>query len=106
MQLKNEVEETIRMEKQQYVIILRPAPNYGNPDTEEIANQHFKYLKDLLEKGILIMAGRFLDVLYGLVIIEVKTREDAVSVMANDPAVKAKIFHAELYQWKVALRSQ
>ena len=94
------------MERQQYVIILRPAPNYGNPDTEDIVKQHFDYLNDLLEKGILTMAGRFLDVLFGLVIIEVNSREEAMSVMKNDPAVKAKIFHAELNQWRIALRKE
>ena len=94
------------MEKQQYVIILRPAPEYGNPGTEEIVNQHFNYLKDLLEKGVLVMAGRFLDVLFGLAMIEVNSRDEAISIMQNDPAVKANVFHAELNQWRIALRRE
>ena len=45
------------MEKKSYVVMLRPAPAYGEEDTEKIVAEHFKYLQDLLEKGILIMAG-------------------------------------------------
>jgi uncharacterized protein YciI len=91
------------MEKQPYVIMLRPAPAYGEKGTDEIVGEHFKYLQELLAKGDLIMAGRFSDVLIGLTIIQVDTHERAMEIMMNDPAVKAKIFHAELYPWRIAL---
>ncbi|MFW9967537.1 MAG: YciI family protein [Candidatus Thorarchaeota archaeon] len=91
------------MEKQSYVIMLRPAPAYGEQGTDEIVGEHFKYLQELLARGDLIMAGRFSDVLIGLTIIQVNTHERAMEIMKNDPAVKAKIFHAELYPWRIAL---
>ena len=91
------------MEKQSYVIILRPAPAYGEKGTEEIVGVHFKYLQELHKKGVLIMAGRFSDVLIGLSIIQVDTKERAIEIMKNDPAVKAGIFHAELNQWRIAI---
>ncbi|MFW9847991.1 MAG: YciI family protein [Candidatus Thorarchaeota archaeon] len=86
-----------------YVIILRPAPEYGSPETEEIVGKHFEHLKNLNENGKVMMAGRFSDVLIGLVMLEVESREEAEEIMRSDPAVKAKIFHAELYPWRVAL---
>jgi hypothetical protein len=52
------------------------------------------------------MAGRFIDVLIGLTIIEVNSRDEALSVLENDPAVKANIFHAELNQWRIALKRE
>ncbi len=94
------------METQSYVIMLRPANEYGSPGTNERVGEHFEYLKDLLEKGILTMAGRFSDVLIGLVMIEVTSREEALMIMKNDPAVKSGIFHAELYPWRIALQAK
>ncbi|MFW9794336.1 MAG: YciI family protein [Candidatus Thorarchaeota archaeon] len=93
------------METQSFVIMLRPAPDYGGPETEERVSEHFKYLQKLQKEGILIMAGRFSEVLIGLSIIEAKSRDEALEIMRNDPAVKSGIFHAELYPWRIALRS-
>lgn len=94
------------METQSYVIMLRPANEYGNPGTEERVNDHFEYLKDLLERGILMIAGRFSEVLIGLVMIETTSREEALLIMKNDPAVKSGVFHAELYPWRIALKAK
>jgi len=86
--------------------MLRPANNYGEEGTEEKVSEHFNYLKKLLESGKLTMAGRFSEVLIGLVMIEVESREAAVDIMKNDPAVKAGVFHAELYPWSIALQKK
>lgn len=94
------------METQSYVIMLRPANEYGNPETEKRVNEHFEYLEGLLEKGVLTMAGRFSDVLIGLVMIETTSRDEALMIMKNDPAVKSGIFHAELYPWRIALKAK
>ena len=83
--------------------MLRPAPAYGEKGTDEIVGEHFKYLQELHKNEDLIMAGRFSDVLIGLSIIQVETRKRAIEIMENDPAVKAKVFHAELYPWRIAL---
>jgi len=93
------------METQTYVIMLRPADKYGEPGTEEIVSKHFNYLKSLLDSGKLTLAGRFSEVLIGLAMIQAETREEAVQIMKNDPAIKAGIFHGELYPWKIALQS-
>ena len=94
------------METQSYVIMLRPADKYGGPETEEIVSKHFNYLKSLLEAGKLTMAGRFSEVLIGLAMIEATSRDEALDIMKNDPAVIAGVFHAELYPWSIALRSE
>jgi uncharacterized protein YciI len=94
------------METQSYVIMLRPANNYGTLGTEERINEHFNYLKGLLEDGTLTMAGRFSEVLFGLVMIQTSSRDEALSIMKNDPAVKSGVFYAELYPWNVALKAK
>lgn len=90
-------------ETQSFVIILRPAPAYGTSNSGEKISEHFGYLKELHEKGKVRMAGRFSDVLFGLVLIEATDRAEAVEIMQNDPAVKSKVFHAELYPWTIAI---
>ncbi|TFG13865.1 hypothetical protein EU537_05240 [Candidatus Thorarchaeota archaeon] len=85
------------------VIILRPAPSYGSGDSDKIVSDHFNYLKQLHSEGLVKMAGRFSDVLFGLVILETETLEEARDIMNNDPAVKGRVFHAELYSWSVAI---
>jgi uncharacterized protein YciI len=93
------------METQSFVVMLRPAPDYGSPGTEERVSEHFAHLQSLQKEGKLIMAGRFSEVLIGLVMLEVASREKALEIMRNDPAVKSGIFHAELYPWNIALKS-
>ncbi|MHA1863851.1 MAG: YciI family protein, partial [Candidatus Thorarchaeota archaeon] len=66
----------------------------------------FNYLKSLLEDGKLTMAGRFSEVLIGLVMIEAESREEALAIMRKDPAVIAGVFHAELYPWSIALHAK
>ncbi len=83
--------------------MLRPAPAYGEDGTDEIIGQHFKYLQSLQASGELLMAGRFSDVLIGLAMVDCASRERAEEIAKNDPAVRAKVFHAEVYPWRIAL---
>ena len=86
--------------------MLRPASDYGIEGTEEKVSENLKYIQQLLKVGILTMAGRFAEVLIGLAFIEAKSREHALEIMKNDPAVKSGIFHAELYPWRIALKAE
>ncbi len=94
------------METQSYVILLIPANDYGLEGTEEKVSEHFRYLQQLLKDGSLTLAGRFSEVLIGLVMIEASSRDVALEIMRNDPAVKAGVFHAELYPWRIALKAE
>lgn len=91
------------MKTQSYVIMLRPANQYGEAGTDEKVSEHFTYLQILHELGKVTMAGRFSEVLIGLVMLEVESHEKALEIMRNDPAIKAGVFHGELYPWSIAL---
>jgi uncharacterized protein YciI len=69
-----------------------------------IVQNHFMYLQNLEKEGKLILAGRTLisDPL-GIVILEVDTEEDAITLMNNDPAVKEGIMTAKLFPYRVAI---
>jgi len=80
-----------------------------NPDawTEEenqISADHYAYLKQALEDGVLILAGRALDGIGpAVVVFEAETEEAARAFMLEDPFVKSKLFGAELHPFRAAL---
>ena len=99
--------------KNYYCYILTLYPEYldFNVWTEkenELIGIHFAYLKDLVKKKILLLAGRTVNEPmtekdFGIAILETKTEEEARNYMENDPAVKRKLMHAELFEFSVAL---
>jgi uncharacterized protein YciI len=71
-----------------------------------IVSEHFNYLKRLTEDGVIILAGRTQTTDYssfGIVLLKAETIEEAREIMLNDPAVKNKVFRAELYPYKTSL---
>lgn len=72
----------------------------------DLISQHFSYLKSLLGKGTLILAGRTQNTdvsSFGIVIFRTTSEAEAKDIMANDPAVKHRVMRAELFPYKVAL---
>lgn len=91
----------------EFVYIIKPKKeNFNETGTEEdyaIMGEHFLYLKELLKKNILILAGPELNAKFGLAVIETGNEESAKDIMNNDPAVKKGIMNAELYPYRVSL---
>ena len=79
----------------------------GHTDEESrIAGEHFDYLKQLMDDGILILAGRTLTTDYsshGIAIFEARDDDHMREITANDPAVAQKQFRAEWYPYRIAL---
>jgi uncharacterized protein YciI len=78
----------------------------ATPEEEEIVGRHFAYLKDLTEKGVMILMGRTQnndESTFGIAIFEAEDEAAARTIMEHDPAVKNGIMTATLYPYKVAL---
>lgn len=98
-------------ELEQFITILRPARlemiTEGPTEFEEqTVSQHFNYLKDLTDRGIVRLAGLTLtndETTFGIVIFLAKDIEGARSVAENDPAVKAGVMKAQVHPFKIAL---
>lgn len=78
------------------------------PTDEEgrLIGEHFAYLKDLTEKGVVLLAGRTLNTdptSFGIVIYLAEDDMEAARIFADDPAVKAGVFVGEVYPYSVAL---
>lgn len=76
------------------------------PEEAEIVAQHFAYLKQLTEQGIVVLAGRTLNTdenSFGIAILQTDSEEEARTIMQNDPAVKQQVMRAALYPYRIAL---
>ena len=73
------------------------------PEESDAVGRHFLYLKDLHEKKTVLMAGRVEDARFGIALLAVDSEKQAKEIMENDPAVKARVFKAELLPFMVAL---
>ncbi|MBN8585484.1 MAG: hypothetical protein J0M37_10335 [Ignavibacteria bacterium] len=91
----------------QFIYFIRPhKENFAETMTEEEGNimgVHFEYLKDLLDKGKLILAGPETTGKFGIAVIEAESEDEASNIMMNDPAVKSGIVSPELYPYRVSL---
>lgn len=94
----------------QYLYVLKPTRlgmlTQSTAQEDEIVGRHFQYLKDLTEKGVMILLGRTTnndETTFGICIYEAEDDEQANQIMNNDPAVKEGVMTATLYPYRVAL---
>ncbi|MFB6341982.1 YciI family protein [Saccharicrinis sp. FJH62] len=89
--------------KQYVMVFLKSGPNRSQSDDEAKAIQraHLDNIKRLAEKGVLVMAGPFLDngELRGIYIFNVESIEAARELTETDPAVKSGRLIMELHPW-------
>jgi uncharacterized protein len=76
------------------------------PEEEQIISEHFNYLKDLTEGGVVLLAGRTLNTdqsCFGIVIFRAGSEQEARRIMLEDPAVRQRVMRAELYPFGISL---
>lgn len=82
----------------------------GPTDAEgALIDRHFAYLKELTERGIVILAGRTLttdSASHGIIVFRARSEEAAQRIMMDDPAVGHGVMLAELFPFRVALRAK
>jgi len=94
----------------QFICFLEPTrkamPDDPTPEESKAAEAHFAYYQRLLKRGSLILAGRTQESPHiGILIFEAPTKEDAISIAAQDPAVTAGVFTCRVQEYKIALCS-
>lgn|GEM_PF-1014458 len=90
-----------------YLLRLVKIDMVENPDSEfkAIVAEHFIYLQNLLDEGILILAGPCADAAFGIVILRAETIDDAIIIMDDDPAISKGIMTGEIHEFKISLMS-
>lgn len=95
------------MALQHFIYIVKPVregfASSSTDDENRIIGEHFNYLKNLLEKKTLILAGPETNAKFGIIVFEAESEDKAREIMNNDPAVAGKVFTAELFPFRVSL---
>jgi uncharacterized protein YciI len=96
--------------QQQWLYYLKPARlgmlTEATPEEAETVSRHFAYVKDLTEKGIMILVGRTQnkdEATFGIAVFEAEDEATARQIMESDPAVMGGVMRATLYPYRVAL---
>ena len=72
----------------------------------EAVTAHFHYLSSLTEQGVVLLAGRTLNIdpsSFGIVIFDAPDDEAAQALVDGDPSVQQRVMRAELFPYAVAL---
>jgi uncharacterized protein YciI len=94
-----------------YLYTLRPTrlemlaegPTQAEADTTA---EHFAYLEALVERGVVVLAGRTLTTdasSFGICILRAASEAEARTIMENDPGVRNGVMRAELFPYRIAL---
>jgi len=94
-----------------YLITLSPArpemlSQGPTPEEQAAVGAHFEYLQGLYAEGRLTLAGRTLDngpETLGLAVIRAMDDEEAQSMLAHDPAIRAGVFRGLVRPYGVAI---
>ena len=74
---------------------------YTEAEQQKLFADHVRYIKALHANKKIVMSGAYNDTNGGLVILEVESREEAETIMAEDPALKSSLYHGEFHEWQV-----
>lgn len=78
----------------------------ATPEEEQTVSCHIDYLKNLKETGVVLLAGRTLNLdpsSFGIVIFKAGSEAEARQIMRADPVVQGRVMRAELYPFRIAL---
>jgi len=92
----------------QFICFLEPtrAEMPDNPTEQEsnAVKAHFEYYQRLHKRGALILAGRTQEAPHiGIMIFRSPTKDDAISIAAQDPAIIQGVFRCRVQAYQVAL---
>jgi uncharacterized protein YciI len=94
----------------EYTYLIHPFRDgfFDNPTPEEkaIMGEHYAYLQEAAEAGIVLLAGPCTDDTFGLVIFHAENDETANSFMFADPSVKKNIMAAELHPLHISIQGK
>jgi uncharacterized protein YciI len=81
----------------QYVVLLKRGPMWvaGKPAGEQALGNHGRYLQEQMTKGVLQLAGPFLDDSGGMILYNAKDEAEVRAIAEHDPGVVNGILAVE-----------
>ncbi len=88
-----------------YVLhIARPSARIEFSGQEQkVLGKHFEYLRTLVEKDVVVLAGPTETKSYGIVIFRAENEQSAMAIMREDPVVASGVMPAELHPFHASL---
>ncbi len=81
--------------------------DYRNDDIaieKEDFNAHVDYLRDI-SKQVYLVGGGFSNKLGRMILIKSTDISEAKKIFDNDPIIKKRIYHYEIFEWDILLKS-
>lgn len=96
-------EPKFEMETYQFVMLVN-GPNFNKvtpADASKMQAEHLKGLEKLWNDGKALVVGPVIngDTLRGIVVLDVRTKEEGAALLKDDPFVKAGVLSAEVRPW-------
>lgn len=90
--------------KSYILVVLKSGPNTitDQAKLDTLFSKHMKNIQDMADKGKLIVAGPFgknVKSYRGIFILNVKTKEEAIALLMNDPTIREKVFETDVLEW-------
>jgi uncharacterized protein YciI len=82
------------------------AKSGANPEEKAALGERFAYLKELSEKGVVVLVGYTLntdETSFGIVVLSTASEDAARDIMNRDPAVKKGVLKATLFPYRTVL---
>jgi len=100
---KQKTQDIEKQMKNYFMVILTKGPNRDQDSVTlaKLNDGHMSNIERLSNEGKLILAGPFLDDgnMRGIFVFNVATKEEAVTLVESDPALKAGRFAYEIHPW-------
>lgn len=82
-----------------WTVVFRPGPSWvpGRSVYEQELEGHGLYHQQLLEQGVLLLGGPFIDDAGGVALLLAADAEGARSLVEADPAIQSGVFEAEVH---------
>lgn len=101
-----EGEESMSQPKHYFVKLIGTRPNWPDnmtADEEKIMSAHFMYLKKLVHDRKVITAGPVFDPIFGLIILQVESKDEALEIMSKEPSVVGGLHTYEMAAMRLSL---
>ena len=83
-----------------FVAIMSLGPNWEASTTDgtqgSVMREHYDYMRDLYERGVLVVGGPFKRAAGGLNLLESEDKDQAAAALSADPGVAAGLFTFEI----------
>jgi len=81
-------------------------PDNMSAEEEKIMSEHFVYLKGMVFKKKVLMAGPCFDPVFGLIVLQVDSESEGREIIDNDPSIKSGLMTYKMQPFHLSLMAE